>query len=140
MNIYKTIVAFIVGISLLLTTAIPANAASDSIRYKTEKKQTIKKGKWTNINYNGKILVTLPKKIITESAAAYSAMTLDVELGNEVGYKYKNAPKNTYNENNNQSRIDFSKKIIVFEEEEAMMLTLHSGNLKAYLDSIESAG
>ena len=30
------------------------------------------------------------------------------------------------------------QKIIVFEEEEAMMLTLHSGNLKAYLDSIES--
>jgi hypothetical protein len=54
MNIYKTIVAFIVGISLLLTTAIPANAASDSIRYKTEKNQTIKKGKWTTINFNGK--------------------------------------------------------------------------------------
>jgi hypothetical protein len=32
------------------------------------------------------------------------------------------------------------QKIIVFEEEEAMMLTLHSGNLKAYLDSIESVG
>lgn len=30
------------------------------------------------------------------------------------------------------------QKIIVFEEEEALMLTLHSGNLKAYLDSIES--
>jgi hypothetical protein len=29
------------------------------------------------------------------------------------------------------------QKIIVFEEEEAMMLTLHSGNLRAYLDSIE---
>ena len=32
------------------------------------------------------------------------------------------------------------QKIIVFEESEAMMLTLHSGNLKAYLDSIESVG
>ena len=32
------------------------------------------------------------------------------------------------------------QKIIVFEESEALMLTLHSGNLKAYLDSIESAG
>lgn len=30
------------------------------------------------------------------------------------------------------------QKIIVFEESEAMMLTLHSGNVKAYLDSIES--
>lgn len=32
------------------------------------------------------------------------------------------------------------QKIIVFEEQEALMLTLHSGNLKAYLDSIESVG
>ena len=30
------------------------------------------------------------------------------------------------------------EKIIVFEEEEALMLTLYSGNLRAYLDSIES--
>lgn len=50
-------------------------------------------------DYNKKILITLPKKIITESAAAYSAATLDVNLGEEVGYKYKNAPKNTYNDN-----------------------------------------
>lgn len=32
------------------------------------------------------------------------------------------------------------QKIIVFESEEATMLHLHSGNLKAYLDSIESVG
>lgn len=32
------------------------------------------------------------------------------------------------------------KKIIVFEEEEALMLTLHGSNLKAYLDSLESVG
>ena len=30
------------------------------------------------------------------------------------------------------------EKIIVFEEEEAMMLTLHGNNLKAYLDNLES--
>jgi hypothetical protein len=30
------------------------------------------------------------------------------------------------------------KKIIVFEEQEAMMLTLYSGDLKSYLDSLES--
>ena len=29
------------------------------------------------------------------------------------------------------------QKIIVFEEEEAMMLTLHGNNLKGYLDSLE---
>ena len=30
------------------------------------------------------------------------------------------------------------QKIIVFEEEEAMMLTLHGNNLVSYLDNIES--
>lgn len=30
------------------------------------------------------------------------------------------------------------QKIIVFEEEEALMLTLHGNNLKAYLDNLES--
>ena len=30
------------------------------------------------------------------------------------------------------------QKIIVFEEEESMMLTLHGNNLKGYLDSLES--
>ncbi len=30
------------------------------------------------------------------------------------------------------------KKLIVFEEEEALMLTLHGSNLKAYLDTLES--
>lgn len=32
------------------------------------------------------------------------------------------------------------EKIIVFEESEALMLTLHGNNLKAYLDNLESQG
>ena len=32
------------------------------------------------------------------------------------------------------------QKIIVFEEEEALMLTLHGNDLKSYLDNLESAG
>jgi len=32
------------------------------------------------------------------------------------------------------------QKIIVFEEEEALMLTLHGNNLKGYLDSLETIG
>ena len=39
--------------------------------------------------YKGKIIVTLPKKLITKSAAEFAAKTLDVELGNQVGYQYK---------------------------------------------------
>ncbi|MCJ7638122.1 MAG: DEAD/DEAH box helicase, partial [Nitrososphaeraceae archaeon] len=43
-------------------------------------------------NYDAKIGITLPKRIITKSAAEYAALTLDVELGDEVGYQYKGSP------------------------------------------------
>jgi hypothetical protein len=52
-KILKKVTAIIAAIALSLVTAIPANAA-DTVRYKTEKNQTIKKGKWTTINFNGK--------------------------------------------------------------------------------------
>ena len=38
-------------------------------------------------DYNAKIGITLPKQIITRSAAEFSAKTLDVTLGKEIGYK-----------------------------------------------------
>ncbi len=50
--------------------------------------------------YLGKIGMTLPKKVITESAASFAALTLDVKLGNEMGYIYKGSPKSMANENN----------------------------------------
>jgi len=40
-------------------------------------------------NYIGKIAVILPKQILTESSADFSAKTLDVKLGNEVGFKHR---------------------------------------------------
>lgn len=40
-------------------------------------------------NYKGRIIITLPKKIITKKAAEFAAKTLDVELGEEVGYQFK---------------------------------------------------
>jgi len=51
---YKKFLASIFSIVLVFSYIPPANASSDSIRYKTEKNQTIKKGKWTTINFNGK--------------------------------------------------------------------------------------
>ena len=51
---WKKLIILICSISLLISVSTPTNAASDSIRYKTEKNQTIKKGKWTTINFNGK--------------------------------------------------------------------------------------
>jgi hypothetical protein len=50
----KKLLASIFSIVLVFSYIPPANASSDSIRYKTEKNQTIKKGKWTTINFNGK--------------------------------------------------------------------------------------
>ena len=44
-------------------------------------------------NYEGKIVVTLPKRVVTLSAAMFSAKTLDVELGDQIGYLYKGSPK-----------------------------------------------
>lgn len=40
-------------------------------------------------NYKGKIIMTLPKKIITKKAAEFSARTLDVELGEQIGYQFR---------------------------------------------------
>jgi len=42
-----------------------------------------------SFDYKGKIAITLPKQIISKSAAEFSSRTLDVKLGEEVGYQYK---------------------------------------------------
>lgn len=45
------------------------------------------------LNYEKNVAVTLPKQIIAKSAAEFAAKTLDVKLGDEVGYKYKGSEK-----------------------------------------------
>lgn len=40
-------------------------------------------------DYKGHIMISLPKQIIAQSAAEYAALTLDVVLGEQIGYKYK---------------------------------------------------
>lgn len=50
--------------------------------------------------YNGKVGVTLPKKDATKKAAEYAAATLDVKLGQEVGYVHSNSPKEYYSPQN----------------------------------------
>jgi len=44
-------------------------------------------------NYQGKIGVTLPKRVVTLSAATFAAKTLDVQLGTYIGYIYKGSDK-----------------------------------------------
>ncbi len=45
------------------------------------------------LDYEGKIAITLPKQIITKSSAEYAALTLDVNVGEEVGYQYRGSQK-----------------------------------------------
>lgn len=42
-----------------------------------------------SVNYKGRIMMTLPKKIITKKAAEFAAKTLDVELGEQIGYQFR---------------------------------------------------
>ena len=50
------------------------------------------------LNYKGKIAITLPKTLTTQSAAIFSAKTLDVKIGEQVAYKYRGSPKDANNE------------------------------------------
>jgi pre-mRNA-splicing factor ATP-dependent RNA helicase DHX15/PRP43 len=43
--------------------------------------------------YEKTIAITLPKQIIVKSTAGFSADTLDVELGKQVGYRYKGSDR-----------------------------------------------
>ena len=45
------------------------------------------------IGYDKKIAVTQPKQLLCLDNSSYAAETLDVELGKEVGYKFKGSPK-----------------------------------------------
>ena len=51
-----------------------------------------------SLRYKGKIMVSLPKKLITKSAATFMAKVLDVQLGQQVGYKYKGSEKSANSE------------------------------------------
>ena len=58
----------------------------------------------------GKIAVTNPKSLTTKNNAIYGASTLDVKLGEEVGYKFKGAPDDS---SSDKSKFGKIKKIII---------------------------
>jgi len=68
-----------------------------ALHYLSYGKNRINKGNGVsgllNNETNGKIAVTLPKRIIAERNASYGAESLDVELGTQVGVKFRNSPK-----------------------------------------------
>jgi len=51
-------------------------------------------------NYEGKVGMTLPKRIITLSAASFASKTFDVPLGKDIGYVYKGSPKEMASDKN----------------------------------------
>ena len=53
-----------------------------------------------SFDYNAKIAITLPKQMIAKSAAEFSALTLDVNLGDEIAYEYKGSDKSLINSKN----------------------------------------
>lgn len=46
-----------------------------------------------HFNYDKKLIMILPKQILTKTGAEYASNTLDVKLGEEVGYKFKGEKK-----------------------------------------------
>ena len=50
------------------------------------------------MNYNGIVCMTNPKRLPALKAADFAATTLDVKLGEEVGYNFKGAPKESHSD------------------------------------------
>lgn len=50
-----------------------------------------------SLNKRWRIAMTIPKSLSTKSAGEYAALTLDTEVGKEVGYIYRDSDKGAYN-------------------------------------------
>ena len=62
-----------------------------------------------------KIVITLPKQIITRETAEWAALTLDVELGKEVGFKHQDSKITDINDENEKSAsYDENKTILLY--------------------------
>jgi HrpA-like RNA helicase len=46
--------------------------------------------------YKQKVICAVPKKIVASGHAKYASKLLDVELGKQVGYRYKNSPRDAH--------------------------------------------
>lgn len=51
------------------------------------------------LNYQGRIAITNPKRIPSNSNAEFAAKNLDVKIGDQVGLKYRNSDKSQYSNN-----------------------------------------
>jgi len=75
-------------------------------------------------NYSGRIIMTLPKKIITKKAAEFGAKTLDVELGEQVGYMFRG------------ESLKSSKTILLYSTDGSIISMLKSDPLLKSIDTV----
>jgi len=85
-------------------------------------------------NYEGRVIMTLPKRVITYSGAIFGADCLDVKLGTEVGYQFKGSPKEMVSDKN---------KLIYITDGSMIMRFLRDPSLSEYrvviMDEIHEA-
>ena len=74
--------------------------------------------------YKGRIIMTLPKKIITKKAAEFSAKTLDVELGEQIGYQFRG------------ENLKSSKTILLYSTDGSIISMLKSDPLLKSIDIV----
>jgi HrpA-like RNA helicase len=75
-------------------------------------------------NYSGRIIITLPKKIITKKAAEYAAKTLDVNLGEQIGYQFRG------------DNLKSKKTILLYSTDGSIISMLKSDPLLKSIDMI----
>jgi HrpA-like RNA helicase len=75
-------------------------------------------------NYSGRIIMTLPKKIITKKAAEFGAKTLDVELGEQVGYMFRG------------ESLKSTKTILLYSTDGSIISMLKSDPLLKSIDTV----
>jgi HrpA-like RNA helicase len=74
--------------------------------------------------YKGRIIITLPKKIITKKAAEFAAKTLDIELGEHVGYQFRG------------DNLKSSKTILLYSTDGSVISMLKSDPMLKSIDMI----
>jgi pre-mRNA-splicing factor ATP-dependent RNA helicase DHX15/PRP43 len=71
-----------------------------------------------SMGMGGKVAITNPKVITTISNAEYGAKTLDVNIGDEVGYRFKGSPSTSYSQ----------KTKLVYLTDGLLLATMFSGD------------
>jgi HrpA-like RNA helicase len=75
-----------------------------------------------SLNYNGSIIMTLPKKIITQTTAEFAAKTLDTEIGEYIGYQYRG------------KQVKSNKTILLFSTDGSIISMIKSDPLLLNID------